>query len=774
MVSYSSRSWQTQWLTMPSHRDLKPENLLLDKNKQIKVADFGMAALEPSGQMLQTSCGSPHYASPEIVAGKTYHGAPSDIWSCGITLFALLTGYLPFDDENIRELLRKVRTGFFNMPADLSRDAKDLLWRMLEIDPRKRIKMEEILVHPLILKYKRAKGPKLPRAPTHQELVRPVNSFQDIDREILRNLQTLWRGAPKEVIIQKLLAHEHNSEKTFYLLLMKYRHDRLENYTGSDDEARPMIKSASRRSIKSMHSRKSASSRRGHHKSSSRSSKLSATSSHRRGVSFGASKKKNRELTPALPSGSSAAALAPPLVHRSTPLEREVINYALPRRDSPSKRLPPVSPVKQPFDDESTRKMSAEFSQFLDLAFNTSSTTPTTVLDDPETYQARPLPHIPFGPNVVSIQRPSSTEPAVSSKVDQKQRAHKSVEAAAPLPRIFEEDRDRYADAEEQHQRALAAAAKENAARQDRPKPTEGYSYPARTRAALGELDPNNVQEQQTSVSASTAAAAAMRHFPAKRTVDGQQRISSMVEQESAKSESAGRRFFSAPIQRIPSAEQPVVKRNWYGKKIISTRQETQQAQTLAPALSSVQQSPPGHSAHTPVNLAARRTAPAPPRLNIPKSRQSEESSPPFPHPSTFNPSPVAVKQSFFARMLGVKPVCRIVHTSYSPIKLQSEIAETLARWERNDLGAKLLEDNRHARIIRARLARRNALGLKPVRFRIELRDTENVGSQAVFHLEKGSNSSHNRVVDQYEDILRAQHVLIERRNPSRLSAYAV
>lgn len=752
-----------------SHRDLKPENLLLDRNKQIKVADFGMAALEPSGQMLQTSCGSPHYASPEIVAGKTYHGGPSDIWSCGIILFALLTGHLPFDDENIRELLRKVKSGVFTMPAELSGEAKDLLWRMLEINPLKRIKMDEILAHPLILRYKKAKGPKLPRAPTYQELGRPVQSVNDIDHEILRNLQTLWRGAPKELIIQKLLAPEQNPEKTFYLLLLKYRHDRLENYAGDEDEPRPIRKSASRRSIKSMQSRKSASSKRGHHKSASRSSKLSATSSHRRGVSFAASKR-TRELVPAIPTG----VLEPPIVRVPIKMEREIVNYDLPRRDSPSRRLPPVSPVKQPFDDESTRKMSAEFSQFLDLAFNTSAASPTTVLEDPETYQARPLPHIPFGPDVFAMQRPSSTEPSASAKIDQKQRAHKSAEVALPLPRIFEEDRDRYADAEEEQQRAAAAAAaQENLMRQQRPKAIKGFSYPARARAALGELNGNNIQQQQQT-SASSAAAAAMRNFPNKRTVDGQQRTTSMTEQENVKTESSGRRFFSAPTQRIPPAEQPVVKRNWFGRKIYAIRQDAPAAQSPTTTTSAQQQSPPGHPAVNSINLAARRTAPAPPRLNIASTQQQSHVSPPFPHPSTFNPSPVAVKQSFFARILGVKPVSRVVHTSYSPVKLQKEIAEALKRWERNDLGVRLVEDDRRSRVIRARLANRNALGLKAVRFRIEIRDDDNMGSQAIFHLERGSNSSHNRVVDEYEQILKGQHVLVEVRHPSRLSAYAL
>ena len=72
----------------------------------VKLADFGMAALESNGKLLETSCGSPHYAAPEIVSGLKYHGAASDVWSCGVILFALLTGRLPFDDENIRNLLQ--------------------------------------------------------------------------------------------------------------------------------------------------------------------------------------------------------------------------------------------------------------------------------------------------------------------------------------------------------------------------------------------------------------------------------------------------------------------------------------------------------------------------------------------------------------------------------------------------------------------------------------------------------------------------------------------
>ena len=82
------------------HRDLKPENLLLDENQEIKIVDFGLSNRYEQGKQLSTACGSPCYAAPEMIAGRKYNGLQVDLWSCGVILFAMLCGFLPFEDPN--------------------------------------------------------------------------------------------------------------------------------------------------------------------------------------------------------------------------------------------------------------------------------------------------------------------------------------------------------------------------------------------------------------------------------------------------------------------------------------------------------------------------------------------------------------------------------------------------------------------------------------------------------------------------------------------------
>jgi BR serine/threonine kinase len=121
------------------HRDLKPENLLLDDKLNIKIADFGMASLQVDGSMLETSCGSPHYACPEVIKGEKYDGRKADVWSCGVILYALLVGALPFDDDNLKLLLEKIKKGSFQIPSYVPPECQQLIRGMVEIDPNKRL-----------------------------------------------------------------------------------------------------------------------------------------------------------------------------------------------------------------------------------------------------------------------------------------------------------------------------------------------------------------------------------------------------------------------------------------------------------------------------------------------------------------------------------------------------------------------------------------------------------------------------------------------------------
>jgi 5'-AMP-activated protein kinase catalytic alpha subunit len=131
-----------------SHRDLKPENLLLDDEMNVKIVDFGLSNIFRPGELLKTACGSPCYAAPEMIAGKRYDGSKSDLWSCGIILFALICGYLPFEDPNTANLYKKILVGEFKPAKWVSTEGKDLLKKILRVDPDMRPSISEIRSHP--------------------------------------------------------------------------------------------------------------------------------------------------------------------------------------------------------------------------------------------------------------------------------------------------------------------------------------------------------------------------------------------------------------------------------------------------------------------------------------------------------------------------------------------------------------------------------------------------------------------------------------------------
>ncbi|CAN1240734.1 CBL-interacting protein kinase 2 [Linum grandiflorum] len=128
------------------HRDLKPENLLLDGNGVLKVSDFGLSALaDDSNCLFRTTCGTPAYVAPEVLYGRGYDGAKADIWSCGVILYVMLAGYLPFHDANTIVMYRKASNGDYKLPAWFAPEVRDLLSRMLDPNPDTRITISEIM-----------------------------------------------------------------------------------------------------------------------------------------------------------------------------------------------------------------------------------------------------------------------------------------------------------------------------------------------------------------------------------------------------------------------------------------------------------------------------------------------------------------------------------------------------------------------------------------------------------------------------------------------------
>jgi len=233
------------------HRDLKPENLLLDEHHTIKIVDFGLSNQYMRGELLKTACGSPCYAAPEMIAGKHYDPLFCDIWSCGVILFALVAGYLPFEDTSTPKLYSKILNGQYQMPAFLSRSVKDLIRGILTTDPSLRFTLERIRDHPW---YKQP-DVILPQRPLRLSEGADFRSCEVIgcerchtwlerevpDPAILKQMAQIKTdskvGFSHEYVTRCLQINKHNSATTtYYLLLNKYIKLRERNGTHRSSE----------------------------------------------------------------------------------------------------------------------------------------------------------------------------------------------------------------------------------------------------------------------------------------------------------------------------------------------------------------------------------------------------------------------------------------------------------------------------------------------------------------------------------------------------------
>merc|ERR1719262_1528724 len=188
------------------HRDLKPENLLLDEHRNIKIVDFGLSNTFQDGQLLKTACGSPCYAAPEMIAGHRYVPSLCDLWSCGVILFALVCGFLPFEDQNTSALYRKILNADYQPPKFISESVRDLIARLLTTDPEQRYTVPRVRAHAW---YRQISESSFRLDGERGERV--------LEEDVLDQLDKF--GFPRDYAIKCLQMNKHNHVTTTYYLL---------------------------------------------------------------------------------------------------------------------------------------------------------------------------------------------------------------------------------------------------------------------------------------------------------------------------------------------------------------------------------------------------------------------------------------------------------------------------------------------------------------------------------------------------------------------------
>jgi serine/threonine protein kinase len=169
------------------HRDMKPENILIDMIGRLKLSDFGLSQFCPPDHLVSTPCGSPCYASPELLSGNPYDGRANDIWGCGVILFAMVTGQLPWTKRNQTQLFAQIRRGEYQIPNFLSQQCTDLITRLMTVDPQTRITLNEVFNHQFMIG---AQIPNVPNLPMRIVTLKKVSEcFGEPVEEIMVPIQ---------------------------------------------------------------------------------------------------------------------------------------------------------------------------------------------------------------------------------------------------------------------------------------------------------------------------------------------------------------------------------------------------------------------------------------------------------------------------------------------------------------------------------------------------------------------------------------------------------